>query len=496
MSYAIIEAPPESAIGYEGYGAVKDFWRYRGPECILEGPYETGKTRACLEKLNALLGKYKNARALMVRGTYSSLVNSAVITYEQKVLPYPPGHRRCGVEKLGKSKPELYIYPNGSVIVLGGLDNPDKFLSAEFDFVYINQAEEIPLDAYEKLVGRATGRAGNAPYSQILSDCNPDVPTHWILSRDRLVRFKSRHEDNPTLYDQQTGELTAQGVISMEALDALTGVRYKRGRKGLWAGVEGMVYEEWSRDIHLIDRFEIPHSWRRIRVVDFGYTNPFVCLWIAIDEDERMYVYRQIYMSQRTVARHLVDIQIHSRGESYETTICDHDAEDRATLAQHTIIDDPPLVERLSAAGFAVRNKTVKLQGINHQAADKRVTVGIEKMQQRLKVAGDGRPRFFVMRDSLIEVDEIIRHKFKPTTLEDEFPGYAWEQPKEGKAAKEEPGKVDDHGMDAVRYGAMYLDARQVSAQVLPQATLLAGSREQERGTRRNDTRGFYGSRT
>jgi hypothetical protein len=50
--------------------------------------------------------------------------------------------------------------------------------------------EEIRLDDYEKLVGRATGRAGNAPYPQVMGDCNPDAPTHWILNRPRLRRFK------------------------------------------------------------------------------------------------------------------------------------------------------------------------------------------------------------------------------------------------------------------------------------------------------------------
>lgn len=458
MQAVIVEAPPESKIGYEGYGVIREFWRYQGPEVILEGPYETGKTIGCLQKLNALLGKYPRARALMVRGTYASLCNSAVVTYENKVLPYPPGHPKCAVTKLGKSKPELYTYPNGSTITLGGLDNPDKFLSAEYDYIYINQAEEIALDSYEKLVGRATGRAGNVPYPQVMGDCNPDIPTHWILQRERLKRFKSRHEDNPTLYDQATGTLTPQGEISMAALNALTGVRLKRGRYGLWVGVEGMVYEEWNRDLHLINRFEIPKSWRRIRVIDFGFTNPFVCLWIAIDGDGRMFVYRQLYMSQRTVARHMVDIHIHSRGEQYENTLSDHDAEDRATLAQEVIVDDPVLVERLKAAGFAVKNGNVKLSGIASKPADKRVTVGIEKVQQRLKVAGDNKARIYILRDSLVEVDALLKGKFKPLCLEDELPAYAWEVPKEGKNAKEEPVKADDHALDTLRYGAMYLD--------------------------------------
>ena len=254
MTAVIIEATPESKLGYIGYGAARELWRYKGPEVLLEGPYQTGKTIACLQKLNALLAKYPRSRALMVRRTYASLVGSAVISYEQKVLPYPPDHPKCAVEKLGKSKPELYTYPNGSTITLGGLDNPDKFLSAEFDFIYINQAEELLLDHYEKLAGRVTGRAGNSPYPQLIADCNPDIPTHWILQRDRLKRFKMLHTDNPTLYDQATGEITELGTQSMDALNALTGVRRKRGLEGLWVGVEGMVYEGWDRNIHLIDR--------------------------------------------------------------------------------------------------------------------------------------------------------------------------------------------------------------------------------------------------
>jgi hypothetical protein len=38
----------------------------------------------------------------------------------------------------------------------------------------------------------------------------------------------------------------------MAALDAMTGVRYKRGRLGLWVGRAGQVYE-FDPAIHLID---------------------------------------------------------------------------------------------------------------------------------------------------------------------------------------------------------------------------------------------------
>lgn len=427
----IIQAGPDSRVGFQCYGAAREFWRYQEPEVILSGPYETGKTIAALHKLNTLLSKYPNSRGLMVRKTYTSLVNSAVVTYENKVLAYPPGHPKCPIEKLGKSKPEWYDYPNGSRLVLGGMDRPDKFLSAEFDFIYVNQAEELTLDDWEKLTGRATGRAGNAPYAQILGDCNPGLPRHWIKQRRELKLFNSKHHDNPTLYDPETGEITEQGKRTMARLDALTGVRYKRGRLGQWAGAEGMVYEEWNDDIHLIDRFEIPQSWRRYRSIDFGYRNPFVCQWWAEDEDGRLYLYREMYMSGRTVRVHAEQIRELSAGESISATVTDHDAEDRATLEEHDI---------------------------SSIAAIKDIQRGIEKVQERLKVQGDGRPRLFIMRDSLVEVDRERADVHATVSTIDEIDGYVFPDSKEGKSENENPVKVDDHGMDALRYMVMHLD--------------------------------------
>lgn len=430
----LVAAPPESRVGFECFGGARELWRYRGPEVILSGPYETGKTYAALYKLHTLLSKYPKARALMVRKTYKSLVASAVATYEQKVLPHPPDHPKCPVARYGGERPEFYDYPNGARLLLGGMDNADKFLSAEFDFIYVNQAEELSLDDWEKLTGRATGRAGNVPYPQVMGDCNPGPPRHWIRQRERLKLLKSRHEDNPALFDPRTGEMTDQGVRTLATLDALTGVRYKRGRLGQWAGQEGMVYEEWDEDIHLIDRFDIPAGWRRYRSIDFGYTNPFVCQWWAEDEDGRLYLYREMYMTRRTVKVHAQQINALSVGERIQETIADHDASDRATLKENRI---------------------------NTVAAQKDVTLGIERVQERLKIQGDGRPRLFILRDSLVEIDTARAEEHRTLSTLDEIDGYVYPDSREGKAEDENPVKVDDHGMDALRYMVMHLDARQ-----------------------------------
>lgn len=412
-------APPP-----EFRGAALAMQSERAHEWIVSGPSETGKTFAALYRLNQLMREYPGAQAAIVRKTYKSMTGSVLQTWERKVIAGQPD-----VTTYGGSRPEWYEYANGSRVFVGGMDNPDKLLSSERDFVYANQAEEFTLDDWEKLTTRATGRAANAPFAMVFGDCNPGAASHWILRRPSLKLMYSRHEDNPTLYDA-AGNITERGRATMLVLDALTGVRKDRLRHGRWVSAEGAVYE-FDPGLHEIDAFPVPAHWRRIRVIDFGYTNPFVCQWWACDEDGRMYLYRELYMSRRTVRAHAEQINALSAGESYEATIADHDAEDRATLSESGIFTLP---------------------------ARKDVTVGIQKISERLKVAGDGRPRLFVMRGSLVEQDQRLAEARKPTCTRDEFDVYMWPKSQDGRPVKEAPIKENDHGMDAMRYAGAYLD--------------------------------------
>jgi PBSX family phage terminase large subunit len=438
--YVVAQVPPTADKGYAFYGGAEDFFYYKGRESILEGPFETGKTLVCLTKLHALLCKYPNARALITRDTYASLITSAIPTYENKVLPVPPTDAQSGVSKYGGNKPEFYDYPNGSRIVVAGLDNPGRTLSAEYDYIYVNQAEELSLDTWETLTRATTGRAGNVPEPMIFADCNPGPPTHWILHRKALKRFRQMHEHNPSLFDQRTGEITPQGKRTMETLNALTGVRYKRGRLGLWVAAEGQVYEEFDPGVHVIEPFPIPDSWPRYCAIDFGYQNPFVCQWWATDEDKRMYLYREIYKTKRTVKVHSQQIKQYS--DAVRAYVTDHDAEDRATLTENGIV-------------------TV--------AAKKDISVGIEKVAERLKIQPDGRARLFVFNNALIEADPELYEDTPgdkgPVCTEMEFTSYVYPKGVDGKLNKEVPVDLYNHGMDAVRYMAMYLDKHIVTKQ-------------------------------
>lgn len=418
-------ARPVQEILYKPRGSARKLFKDQSPELLLSGPAGTGKSVACLNKIYWAADQYPGMRALIVRQVRASLTETGLVSWEKLVLP--PGSQVLSGPSRGQRI--VYTFPNGSQVNTGGLDRPDKIMSSEYDLIYVQEATELKEEGWEALSTRL--RNGVMPYQQLLADCNPSAPTHWLKKRCEAGRTRmldSRHEDNPRLW--QRGNWTQFGREYISKLDNLTGARKLRLRHGRWAQAEGVVYEAWDAARHVIDPFAIPNDWPRYLSVDFGYTNPFVCQWWARDPDGRLFLYREIYRTKRLVEDHSRDVLRLTDKWTTEPrptlVFGDHDAEDRATFVRHT--------------------------GLQIVAAEKAVQSGIQLVTTRLLPAGDGKPRLFLFRGARVEVDpELVENK-RPTCTEEEFDAYVWAPAQDGKPNKEEPVKEHDHGMDAMRY--------------------------------------------
>lgn len=427
---------------YVPRGGAFDLLHSQDPECLLSGPAGTGKSSAALFKLHLCCNEVPGVRALIVRKTRVSLTQSALVTLEALVIP--DGHPA----KRGASRAmrQSYHYPNGSELVVCGLDKPGKAMSSEYDLIFCQESIDISDDSWEALTTRL--RNGVLGYQQLLGDTNPDRPTHWLKKRcdsGRTRLIDGTHQDNPVLWDVEAnggrGDWTAfarrpDGTGYIDRLDALTGPRYHRLRWGRWVQSEGVVYEGWEPATHLIDSFSIPDDWPRWWAIDFGFTHPFVCLWLARDPDGRLYVYRELHRTGLLVedaARLILEL---SAGEPRpQAVLCDWDAEDRATLDRH-------------------------LGGIYTTRAWKDVSPGIQAVATRLRPAGDGKPRLFVLRDSLVERDPVLDEKKLPCCLAEEVDGYVWNVAA-GRAKGEEPVKENDDACDCLRYAIASQDCMQ-----------------------------------
>ena len=419
---------------YTPYGNISKIFTCKETEWILAGPAGTGKSKGILEYLNYIAMSYPNCRILMARKTRKSLTESGMVTLEHKVLHPAQGVRFHG----GKQQ---YQYPNGSIIAVGGLDKSSKIMSSEWDIIYIQEATEIEESEWEDCSIRL--RNGKVPVQQLIGDVNPGPASHWIRQRasdGRLLLWDTRHEDNPTLFNRD-GSMTPEGERYLARLDQLTGVRYARYRLGLWVSAEGMVYEDsWDPKYNIIDRFSISSDWPRYLVIDFGFTHPFVCLWAAEDPDGRLYIYRQIYKTKTLVEDHAREIKRVSHwGQSGgdplpRLIICDHDAEDRATLERHL--------------------------GLYTTAAHKSVSDGIQAVASRFRRSENGKPRIMIMRDSLVERDKDLADRKLPTELSEEPESYVWDT-RQGMKKGEQPVKEHDHALDCVRYLIAQFDLQQ-----------------------------------
>lgn len=451
-------------------GGATEMMQARESEVLISGPAGTGKSRACLEKLHMMCLMTPGLRAGIFRKTLSSLGSTALVTWRRFVIA--EALAVGDVTYFGGSAQEApqYRYSNGSTVTIGGMNHPDRIMSSEYDIVYVQEATELTIDDLEAIVTRL--RNWRISFQQLLMDCNPAGDKHWLLLRcfggaTRLI--ESRHEDNPVLFDEVvttegvTYTVTERGADYIAKLDRLTGVRKQRLRYGKWVSAEGAIYEEFDPAYHILEwsydeegnRLPLPPEWERFWVIDFGIVHPFVCKWYARDEDGILYMYREWYMTDRTVQEHAEVIMglvtkketltwydhFNKVERSREVTvwtepeptaiICDHDAEGRRTFEKAT--------------------------GLGTVAATKNVFDGIDLTKERWKLNQFGEARLYYMRDALVEKDENRVSLMRPTCSQEEIGGYVWKKDTQGKI-KQEPVKIDDDGMDCDRYMVMYLD--------------------------------------
>lgn len=439
-----IPAPELRGANYE-LGACRDL------EVCLDGPAGTGKTYAALYKVHLLLLRNPGAKALVARKTNTALAGSALATYRDHILDPNEGVVYFGGNKV---RPAAFEYPNGSVMVVQGLDKREKIRSWEFDIAYINEATECDEEDIEFV--RMRLRNGKIGYHQLIMDCNPDAPDHWLnlrMDSGKTKRLLSRHEDNPRYYDAKMKQWTEAGQeYIFVTLAGLTGVLLDRYFGGVWTAAIGAIYRDcFDRKRNIVRPFPLPREWPRYLCIDFGYSNPFVCKWYALDPDGRLYCYREIYKTQKLVEDLAKEVLILSgwfhflptNHEHYKSkpaewadplpreVIADHDAEDRATFEKHS--------------RFTVSRATKNVKG------------GIQVVQARLRPAGDGKPRLLYFEDMLKERDELLAKKKKPVSTLGEFGFYVWKKSADG-SQQEEPVKENDHGMDTDRYMVAHFD--------------------------------------
>ncbi|UCF42399.1 MAG: hypothetical protein JSV99_07280 [Planctomycetota bacterium] len=183
---------------------------------------------------------------------------------------------------------------------------------------------------------------------------------------------------------------------------------------------EHVVFDEFDPDVH-VKSVDYDANLPLYRAIDFGFVNPFVCLWIQVDDEGVVRVIDEYVRSRATIDVHAEQIKERTPGgeERVAATFCDPAG--RST----NDVTGTSTIRELRSLGIAVRYRR---SGILE---------GIELIRRAIR-AGDGKSRL-VISPRCQRLIEAMR---------------CYHYPEGGTAASELPLKdgLYDHPIDALRY--------------------------------------------
>lgn len=264
---------------------------------------------------------YPESRQIIFRRKFPDLERSIIA---RTTLVFPKELATYNASK------HIWTLVNGSIIELAHWDHDNdylKYAGAEYDVVRWEELTQFKEKWYTLMLSRIRGAK---PYPRgVKSTTNPGQEGHvWVKKRfidigewEKVHTIHEADEEGNLLYypllHPKAGDpiLTKRVFIPAKVSDnhkliendpdyvarlmRLPEKDRKQLLDGDWDTFSGQYFEEWSRAVHVVKPFAIPHDWKRYRALDEGYSpDPFVCIWFAVDRDGNAYIYRELQQTK------------------------------------------------------------------------------------------------------------------------------------------------------------------------------------------------------
>jgi len=262
----------------------------------------------------------------------------------------------------------------------------------------------------QSFVNQATARC-SVDGSKFWFNCNPEGPMHWFKKE-----WIDRREEQDLLYLHFTMDdnLSLSEQIKKRYRGQYSGVFYRRFIEGLWVIAEGIIYDMFDPEKHVIKYDDIKDKLTDINYIscDYGTQNATVFLLWTKTTENKWICTKEYYYSGRNEQKQKTDAEYVKDLKEFigETPV-------------RAVIIDP------SAASFiaAVREANITVLKAKNAVLD-----GIREVS-------------VLLNNGRIKYVDGCKH-----TIE-EYGQYAWD-PKAAERGEDVPIKQSDHAMDASRY--------------------------------------------
>jgi PBSX family phage terminase large subunit len=317
-----------------------------------------------------------------------------------------------------------------STILFRPLEDPDKLRSLNLGGFFIDEASQVSEEAFMLLQGRLRDSGGLRKGICISNPNGHDWQYRWFFKQDH---FKNAEEKKKYFLIKGTSlenTFLPEDYIST-MLNSWSDQRIQREVMGSFDTFEGAIYDEFRRDVHVVEPYDIPDSWTRIIGHDHGFRNHAATVFGAVNEDGDIIITDELYLKETLIE-----------------DICKHIGNKIGTRKISGMYIDPSTKARRNQAnGVAYSDFSIYLDNLPKQVplmcANNEVGAGIEKVKSFLKVnPKNNKPRLTVFKNCTNVLEEFVQYRWDPLTSAQAGT----------RNDKEQPRKHNDHAMDALRY--------------------------------------------
>ena len=385
---------------------------------IADGAIRSGKTISMsLSYVMWAMSTFANQNFGMAGKTIGSFRRN--VLFWLKLMLFARGyrfkdHRADNLLEVTRGNVTNYFY------IFGGKDerSQDLIQGITLAGMFFDEVALMP----ESFVNQATGRL-SVDGSKMWFNCNPDGPYHWFKTNwidkqteKNLVYLHFTMDDNLSLSER----------IKARYRSMYSGVFYQRYILGLWTVAEGIIYDMFDQGKHCYDAVVDFIFGQTYISIDYGTQNATVFLLWQKGKDGIWYCVKEYYYSGRDNAKQKTDKEF-----------ADELVEFTKGIRIKEVIVDP------SAASFIaeLKQRKFKIRKAKNDVIDGIRFVG-----------------------SMLNDEKIKIHVECVNTLK-EFSSYTWDK-KATDRGEDKPVKSNDHAMDALRYFAYTIIAKNPKAKI------------------------------
>ena len=259
-----------------------------------------------------------NHRALLLRRTLAELTE--LVDQSRKLYPKAfPG-------AVFRESKNTWSFPSGATALFSYVDKDNdvtRYQGQSFTWIGVDELGQYPtpyvwnylrsrlrttdpeIQTYMRASANPGGVGGWWLKKMFVDPTIPNEP-FWATDIDsgKVLRYGPNHPEHPDepLYQRRfiPARLTDNPFL-MESgeyeamLLSLPEVERRRLLEGDWDVADGAAFSEFDRSVHVVEPFEVPYNWPRLRAADYGYSSPSCVLWGAVDWDGNIFIYRELY---------------------------------------------------------------------------------------------------------------------------------------------------------------------------------------------------------